>query len=137
MRGEKKRLTKHRWGIGGVLCVCACVLVIAFCLTLGGRLSVAEAATSGSCGSNVNWSYNESTKNLTISGTGNMTGYDYYYDRYTPWYSYYEDIQTVTIESGVTNIGSYAFKDCINLKSVTVPSGVTSIGERAFVAVVA
>ena len=38
----------------------------------------------------------------------------------------------VTIPSGVTSIGDYAFQNCIGLTSVTIPSSVTSIGKNAF-----
>ena len=38
----------------------------------------------------------------------------------------------MTIPSGVTSIGEYAFYGCSGLTSLTIPSGVTSIGYRAF-----
>lgn len=38
----------------------------------------------------------------------------------------------VTIPSGVTRIGQYAFRGCTGLTSVTIPSSVTSIGSDAF-----
>ncbi len=37
-----------------------------------------------------------------------------------------------TIPKSVTNIGNYAFGNCINLTSVTIPNSVTSIGNDAF-----
>jgi hypothetical protein len=37
-----------------------------------------------------------------------------------------------TIPEGVTGIGMYAFRGCINLTSITLPDDVTSIGDRAF-----
>lgn len=85
---------------------------------------------SGTCGTNVNWSLNTSTRELTISGTGNMTDYSSSSD--VPWFSYRSSIKTVTIGSGVTSIGSYAFCECGRLTSVTIPDGVTSIGDFAF-----
>ena len=39
---------------------------------------------------------------------------------------------SLTIPSGVTRIGSYAFYDCSGLTSVNIPSGVTSIDSYAF-----
>ena len=70
----------------------------------------AQAATySGTCGSNVTWSLNTSTGVLTISGTGRMYGYSYFDGIYPPWYSYRVNIKKIVIDSGVTNIGNYAF----------------------------
>ena len=86
-----------------------------------------ESATSGKCGENVYWSYDEGSKTLTISGTGAMN-----YDSDVPWDGYSEDISTVEIETGVTTIGEWAFSYCSNLKSVTIPDSVTTIGEGAF-----
>ena len=94
----------------------------------------ARADASGTCGKTasdqVNWSYVESTKTLTIAGTGAMADYDL---SSTPWYSNYrKDIKTIVIESGVTSIGKYAFASCKNLSSVTIPTSVTSIGIGSF-----
>ena len=39
---------------------------------------------------------------------------------------------SITIPSGVTSIGGWAFSGCTALTSVTIPSGVTSIGDCTF-----
>ena len=91
---------------------------------------------SGTCGDGVNWSFNYSTGELTISGSGAMANYNYDEDddyedwTRTPW----EDliIEKVTIKSGVTSIGSYAFMDHTDITSVTVSSTVKTIGSYAF-----
>ncbi len=86
-------------------------------------------AQSGACGDNLTWTLNDGT--LTISGTGDM--YDYWvYDMQFPWYNYRLTIKKGIINSGVTNIGNYAFFDCSILTSVTIPNSVTSIGDYAF-----
>ena len=41
-------------------------------------------------------------------------------------------ITSVTISSGVTNIGQWVFRGCTGMTSVTMPSGLTSIGSDAF-----
>ena len=89
---------------------------------------VASADDSGSCGSNVTYTYTEATKTLVISGTGDMNNYN----SNAPWYSYRTNILTVIIENGVTSIGDFAFKNCSGLISLTIPNSVTSIGSYAF-----
>ncbi len=90
----------------------------------------AWADDSGSCGTDVTYSYVESTHTLTISGSGAMA--DYEYSSQLPWRSYANAITTVVIEDGVTSIGNYAFYCCSGLTSVTIPASVTSIGDYAF-----
>ena len=77
------------------------------------------------CGDSLTWTLENNV--LTISGTGEMTNYDY---GNAPW----DDlpISTAIIQSSVTSIGDYAFCNCENLTSVTIPNSVTSIGECAF-----
>ena len=90
----------------------------------------AWADDSGSCGTNVTYSYVESTHTLTISGTGAMA--DYEYSSQLPWRSYANAITTVVIEDGVTSIGNYAFYCCTGVTSIEIPASVTSIGDYAF-----
>ena len=94
--------------------------------------TMAWADDSGSCGTNVTYSYVESTHTLTISGTGAMANYNSSSD--WPWYSYRADITSVVIEDGVTTIGNYAFRECNNagFTSINIPASVESIGEDAF-----
>ena len=92
-----------------------------------------ESATSGKCGDNVYWKYDESSRTLTISGKGAM--YDYSINNANnnaPWSGYHKNILTVKIETGVTTIGKSAFSYCSSLKSVTIPDIVTTIGQQAF-----
>ena len=91
---------------------------------------VAMADDSGSCGTNVTYTYESSTNTLTIQGSGTMT--DYSYDDDVPWYSYRKDIKTVVIKDGVTSIGQGAFMYCSGLTSIEIPNSVTSIGSYAF-----
>ena len=41
-------------------------------------------------------------------------------------------IKGITVKDGVTEIGAYAFENCINLKSITIPNGVIEIRDGAF-----
>ena len=94
---------------------------------------------SGNCGttgseSSVTWSYNPTTKTLTISGTGQMMYYgsalggDSKYHSTAPWSYLDSEIQKVIVEDGVTYIGSYAFAYCTALTSVSLPATVNQMG---------
>ncbi len=83
---------------------------------------------TGVCGDNLTWTFNESTGELVISGTGVMWDFP----EKMPWYDYGEKIKTVTIGDGVTSIGTGAFLYCINLTSVTFPDSLINIGDSAF-----
>lgn len=100
---------------------------LALALCVGLAVPAFAADTSGSCGDNVTWSYNNGT--LSIQGTGNMENY---FGFGSPWSSYREQIHTVNIGAGVTSVGMYAFTRCRNLTSVTLPNSVTTIGYAAF-----
>ena len=89
----------------------------------------ADTLTTGKCGDNVTYSFDTSTGMLTISGTGKMT--DYSYHNYSPFYQN-TNIESVSIEDGVTSIGESAFDSCTSLTSVTIPDSVTNIGDSAF-----
>lgn len=75
--------------------------------------TIASADSSGTCGSNITWTYVEATKTLIISGTGNLKDYSY------PWNSFKQSIEKVIINDGVTSIGDSAFENCNGLSSVT------------------
>ncbi len=105
----------------------------------GASLSANAASYSGYCGDDVKYSFNKSTKTLTISGTGAMYDFenltpDVYdldaIDIDSPWYSYRDSIKRVIIENGVTAIGEYAFYYSSNLESVFVPDSVKTIGAQ-------
>ena len=89
-----------------------------------------EETISGNCGAYVRWYLNECTGALRIVGSGAMTNYSSYST--VPWYSRRTSITSVTIASGVTSIGTYAFSGCSNLSSVSIPASVTAIGNYAF-----
>lgn len=88
-----------------------------------------SADDSGSAGDDIIWSYNSTSKALTITGAGDMYDWDF---TDSPWYSYGNEIESVTIGDGITSIGDWAFFECTALTSVTIPGGVTVIGDHAF-----
>ena len=103
----------------------------------------AEAATSGSCGDELTWSFDPASGTLTISGYGYMDDFD---DRYIfdddgrlidqivtiPWKDYSGQITSVHLPEGLRGIGIKAFQDCTQLRSINIPSDVHYIGMMAF-----
>lgn len=88
-----------------------------------------NAQTSGSCGDNATWSYDEGV--LTISGTGAMDDYSVE-SIITPWKDYTTNITKIVIGDGITHVGNFAFNLCTGLTSVTIGKGVETIGNGAF-----
>lgn len=85
--------------------------------------------SSGKCGNNATYSYNSSTKTLTISGTGAME--DYGWDS-PPWENFREDVKTLDIAEGIISIGGEAFSGFSSLTMVNFHDSITSIGFAAF-----
>ena len=90
----------------------------------------AEAATSGTCGANLTWTFDESTGTLTISGTGDM--YNWTSPLSTPWVNERGRIKSVLFTHGVTSIGNHAFEGFSSLENVMFPSSIKRIGDAAF-----
>ncbi len=89
---------------------------------------------SGDCGINLKWTLTDDGI-LTIYGTGEMTSYNFNLETRrsnAPWIPYAEMIKTVVLKEGITNIGNFAFHNCVNLSKVDIPLGVTNIGDSAF-----
>ena len=87
----------------------------------------------GECGYKddaVLWALNLGTGEMVISGSGAMA--DFASADSTPWAQYRNSIQSVTILSGVTSVGNYAFAGCVPLTNVALGEGLTSIGTSAF-----
>ena len=102
-----------------------------------GTASVVADGGCGPAGTSVGWTLYDNGE-LVIAGSRQMCDYSesqdeagYYNDR-APWYGYRSQIHTVTIKTGVTSIGAYAFYDCYALTSVSIAESVLSIGKMAF-----
>ncbi|MCC8098347.1 MAG: leucine-rich repeat protein, partial [Eubacterium sp.] len=98
----------------------------------GTDLSYFSTPTSGSCGENMTYLFDETTGTLTISGSGEMDEYTENLENLPPWYNFRDQITGIVFEDTVTDIGSYAFKDLTALESVIIPKNITSGGSKAF-----
>jgi len=67
---------------------------------------------------------------LTIRGFGAMKNYGN--GTLPPWHLSETIISTVVVENGITEIGDYAFIDCIGLVDVAIPNSVVYVGNHAF-----
>ncbi len=89
-----------------------------------------DSVSSGTCGDNLIWTFEETNGTLTISGTGKMTSYSNAH--YQPWYNFSEKITSVVVQKGVTSIGESAFRECYGLTNVNLPDTLNSIHNNAF-----
>ena len=98
------------------------------CTGCGAQDQTPDVIASGSCGANVTWTLT-ADGTLSLNGTGSMTDYA---NAYAPWHDLADQIDTVVMSEGITNIGQSAFMDCVNLTSVTIPDTVRLIWYGAF-----
>lgn len=103
--------------------------------------------TSGQCGDNAYWNFDEETRTLTITGTGKiddaiLIGDDGWVviDENSgdvvwtmPWYNIKNQIKTLVIEEGITEIGACAFHSLYYLTEVKLPSTLEVVGFGAFI----
>lgn len=102
------------------------LLVLLMALTL---LPLGALADENSkCGESLTWNLDE-IGILTISGTGDM--YDYS-EEPAPWSEYSDIITSITIDYGVTSIGTSAFTGCSNVQQINIPDSVEHIYPYAF-----
>ena len=104
------------------------------CLLSALCLTTAFAITdSGTCGNSMYWSYDSSTKVLSISGQGYMSNFSSNGTTVnTPWWNYRDQIESINIASGVLSVGKRAFATCKNVLTVNFPNSLDSIGAYAF-----
>ena len=84
-------------------------------------------STTGQCGDNLYWSYQENK--LSFSGSGDMYNYT---SSSVPWKLFLSDIKEVVFINGMTSIGNYACENMTNLEYINIPASVQTIGDYAF-----
>lgn len=94
---------------------------------------IEETETSGKCGENAYWEYDDGTKTLTISGSGAME--DYARDMPAPWNKFGEWIQNIVVGEAITTIGKYAFYCCadVEVKTFTIKGNINYVGTSGLI----
>lgn len=116
--------------------VISIVMAMAIMLSMSG-LIVSVSAVGEKCGKNLTYSFDKSTGTLTVSGQGGMDNFSHPEDPnseepFAPWEEQKNDIKSVVIDDGVTDVGAFAFDKCENLKSVKLGKDVISLERNAF-----
>lgn len=93
-----------------------------------------EKETSGICGDNIKWTYDRSSKLLTISGSGAM--YDAGYEGLWPYntshlFKMFYKIDRIEFKGQITHIGDRVFA-FTSAKTINLPATLESIGKEAF-----
>lgn len=109
------------------------LIAIAVCLAAVIVSDDSSAETySGTCGTNLTWTFDSDVATLTVSGNGtHMDDWNSAAD--VPWATHSLSIESVVVTAAsLTNIGNNAFNDCTSLANVTLSTSVTTIGMSAF-----
>ncbi len=119
------------------------------------RISEAAETLSGTIGENQEfnwtltpedaqsgWNGDGTAYQLTLTGTGDMPDFNKvqhtnaigntFSTTSAPWWESMEQIQTISLGDGITNIPNYAFYNGHNVLSVEIPDSVADIGENSF-----
>lgn len=125
-----------------------CLLISSFSLhAVDAQLYDRTKTYSGTCGDNLTWTLLDGV--LTISGTGDMPNFFSSWSEWSeeknayvrveagapPWNEFYNNIESVVIEEGVTRIGIMTFAGYDNITNVSIPGSVKEIGIQAFYAI--
>lgn len=97
------------------------------------------------CGTNLRWSYDAGTHALTLykgdpsqpatmKNFVNISDYPQFFNTPdAPWYQYHDEIASISLPEGLTNIGTMAFVNCSTVVAdVVIPSTVERIEDLAF-----
>lgn len=85
---------------------------------------------TGTCGSDLKWTFDAVNCVLQITGQGPMSDFDESKGR--PWEAFVSVINGICISDGITSIGTQAFTRCTSLEEIIIPQSVERIGDTAF-----
>lgn len=89
--------------------------------------------TSGTCGENATWTYDSSTKTLTINGSGEIERFKYSEENGISFvYNWEQEIEKVRFNGNFTAIGDRTFSNFSSLEEIVIPDTITTIGSYAF-----
>jgi hypothetical protein len=96
----------------------------------GGTITWVEADI-GACGVSAKWTYDPESKKLTIYGSGRICG-SYFGGHDHPWGAFSEEILSIEVQEGITDIPSYTFEYCEAATTIVLPTGLQRIELNAF-----
>jgi len=104
------------------------ISIILVCAVLFSMVAVqAEDETSGVCGPDMTWRFEDDT--LYIEGSGVMNDFE---DGKQPWILFKDKIKKVYVSDGITSIGKMAFGRFGGITEVYLPDSIEHIGQQAF-----
>ncbi|MBE6940610.1 MAG: hypothetical protein E7457_07340, partial [Ruminococcaceae bacterium] len=90
---------------------------------------VIQAGASGTLSNGMTWVLDENTGCLTVSGKGAIPSYRF---SDPPWEAYKDNVRSIVLSEGITEVGERAFDWCKNATSVTLPQSLVAIREYGF-----
>ena len=88
--------------------------------TFSGVLAINKYGIYEGTSGQVSWDYDDVTRTLKISGSGNMEHYSL--DNLPEWYYYKNEIKNIEIGEDVTKIGAYSFYKLTNVENLRIDS---------------
>lgn len=107
-------------------------ILLAVLLTAAALPLFASAESTPASGTidSLSWTFDSATGKLTITGSGKMKNYNGSSLK-SPFHQH-NDIKSLEIGEGITNVGDYAFFQCLLLRDVSLPTSMETIGKGAF-----
>ena len=98
---------------------CLLVLIITISIISIPKVCTLANEINYDCGDNCFWNYNDQTKTLTIFGEGDMSDFTSGSSFSDDFVGFYENIENIVVDEGITYICTLAFENCVNLKNVS------------------